>query len=314
MACMSAPLVSPEVDLRDFPYMPLDVLRLRDSDLLVHATADEFRAAVVLWCASWHQIPAASLPDDDKALASLAGYGRDVSGWLEARTGALRHWVKCTDGRLYHPVVAEKANEAWEAKQKQRARTESARAAKAAKCDLDRPPVVTISVTDAATGAATGSKGREEKGREEKEEAPLRFASSTESSSNFLVDGEPPTPVRPDRKSEELANIRREMLLFAERWNVFAGSLALPQIDEIKPGSPREKSALARLREGCDFDVIFAKIRGSPYLRGEVNGFRCTFDFITNPTNYLKILEGNYDENRRQKSNGNRSFGAYHGR
>jgi hypothetical protein len=29
------------------------------------------------------------------------------------RQGALRGWAKCDDGRLYHPVVAEKANEAW---------------------------------------------------------------------------------------------------------------------------------------------------------------------------------------------------------
>ena len=29
------------------------------------------------------------------------------------KAGALRGWIKCGDGRLYHPVVAEKANEAW---------------------------------------------------------------------------------------------------------------------------------------------------------------------------------------------------------
>jgi hypothetical protein len=124
---LPAPLVPVDCDLRDFAFMPLDVVRLRDSDLAVTAEADEFRCAVLLWCASWHQVPAASLPDDDKILAQYAGYGRVVKEWIKVRTGALRGWVKCADGRLYHPVVAEKANEAWLAKLRQRLKTECAR-------------------------------------------------------------------------------------------------------------------------------------------------------------------------------------------
>jgi len=124
---LPAPLTPPDCDLRDFAFMPLDVVRLRDSDLAVTAEADEFRCAVLLWCASWHQVPAASLPDDDKVLAQYAGYGRVVKEWLKVRDGALRGWVKCADGRLYHAVVAEKANEAWLAKLRQRLKTECAR-------------------------------------------------------------------------------------------------------------------------------------------------------------------------------------------
>ncbi|WP_231501739.1 DUF1376 domain-containing protein [Bordetella petrii] len=110
------PLTPADCDLQDFQFMPLDVLRLRDSDLAIHTTGEEFRCAVLLWCAAWHQVPAASLPDDDKSLASLAGYGRAVNEWLKHKEGALRGWIKCEDGRLYHPVVAEKAREAWASK------------------------------------------------------------------------------------------------------------------------------------------------------------------------------------------------------
>jgi hypothetical protein len=42
----------------------------------------------------------------------------------------LRGFVECTDGRLYHSVVAEKAREAWQAKIEQRYRTEVARVKK----------------------------------------------------------------------------------------------------------------------------------------------------------------------------------------
>lgn len=113
---MTEPLTPADCDLRDFAFMPLDVVRLRDSDLSIHVTGEEFRAAVLLWCAAWHQVPAASLPDDDKTLAALAGFGRVVAEWKKVRDGALRGWVACNDGRLYHPVVAEKAREAWRGK------------------------------------------------------------------------------------------------------------------------------------------------------------------------------------------------------
>lgn len=113
MTALTDPLIAPDVDLRGLPFMPLDVQRLRDSGLAIEATGDEFRAAILLWCASWNQIPAASLPDDDLVLASYAGFGRDVRGWRKVRAGALRGFVLCSDGRFYHPVVAEKAIDAW---------------------------------------------------------------------------------------------------------------------------------------------------------------------------------------------------------
>lgn len=108
------PLVPPEVDLRGMPFMPLDVNRVRDSSLAIRATGDEFRAAVLLWCASWNQIPAASLPNDDAELCFFVGLGRDLKAWRRLRERALHGWILCDDGRLYHPVVAEKAMEAWE--------------------------------------------------------------------------------------------------------------------------------------------------------------------------------------------------------
>ncbi len=108
---MTEPLTPPDCDLRGLLFMPLDVLRLRDSDLSLVASGDEFKAAVLLWCASWHQVPAASLPDDDRVLARLSGL--EPKAWRKARDGAMRGWVKADDGRLYHGVVAEKAIEAW---------------------------------------------------------------------------------------------------------------------------------------------------------------------------------------------------------
>lgn len=124
-------LTESDCDLRDFPFMPIEVIRLRDSGLSATVSGDEFRCAVLLWCASWHQLPAASLPDDDVVLAQLAGFGRVVREWLKVRTGSLHGWIKCRDGRLYHPTVAEKANEAWARRGDFRRKKESDRIRKA---------------------------------------------------------------------------------------------------------------------------------------------------------------------------------------
>lgn len=115
---MPEPMTPPDCDLRDFAFMPLDVARLRDSDLAAEASGDEFRAAVLLWCAAWHQVPAGSLPNDEKVIAHLAGYGRAPREWKKVKAGALRGFVECSDGRLYHPHVASKALEAWESREK----------------------------------------------------------------------------------------------------------------------------------------------------------------------------------------------------
>lgn len=137
------PLTPAECDLTDFQYMELDVRRLRDSKFAATPKGDAFRAGIMLWCAAWHQVPAASLPDDDVELANLAGYGRmpiSVKEWKKVRADALHGFVKCSDGRLYHPVIAEKAIAAFESKRKyayekycDRLRKENAKRAKEGK-------------------------------------------------------------------------------------------------------------------------------------------------------------------------------------
>ncbi|WP_258897531.1 YdaU family protein [Burkholderia glumae] len=103
------PLTPADCNLRDFPFMPIEVKRLLTSETWVLGTGDERAAAITLWLESWHQIPAASLPADDRMLGHLS----QAKSWKRVKDHALRGWVKCADGRLYHPVAAEKVLEAW---------------------------------------------------------------------------------------------------------------------------------------------------------------------------------------------------------
>ena len=113
--------LSTEIDLKGLEFMPLDVLRLADSDLVAISTGDEFKAAVLLWCKSWHQIPAGSIPNDDRVLARLSGAGKD---WMKVREVALHGWELAADGRLHHPLIEAKAMEAWKHRTRYREKRE----------------------------------------------------------------------------------------------------------------------------------------------------------------------------------------------
>lgn len=136
------PLTPADADLQDFPFMPLHVARLRDSDLAAEAHPEGCWYAVLLWAASWHQLPAGSLPDNDAILTRLCGLGRDLRTFKRHKADALRGFVRCNDDRLYHPVVAEQVVAAWQSKIEQRHRAECARIKKANQrngTDLEAP-------------------------------------------------------------------------------------------------------------------------------------------------------------------------------
>ncbi len=128
-----APLVPPEVDLRDFPRMGLDVARLKGSELVVNETPEVCWAALMLWCAAWHEVPAGSVPNNERWLADKAGYlsrGQIDLSWGQIRDSVLRGFVECSDGRLYHKVTCEVALDAWASKLRQRWVSECARVRK----------------------------------------------------------------------------------------------------------------------------------------------------------------------------------------
>jgi len=119
---MTEPLVPAEVDLRGMAFMPLFGDRLFKSTTWIEACAVA-RAGVLqlFWHAFAHEVPAGSLPDNERVLADHAGLGLKV--FRRVRAQVLRGWVKCNDGRLHHPVLAEIAIEAWSARVSHRART-----------------------------------------------------------------------------------------------------------------------------------------------------------------------------------------------
>lgn len=106
-----APLTPPACDLTGLEFMPLKLQSLFDSDFYALSSGDEFKVGLKLWGKSWHEKPAASLPSDETLLAKKAGVSLET--WRQLAPMALHKWIKCSDGRLYHPTVAREALRAW---------------------------------------------------------------------------------------------------------------------------------------------------------------------------------------------------------
>jgi hypothetical protein len=120
------PLVPAEVDLRGLEYMPLLGAKLFASDFYLEANDAEFRRALLLWWAAWNQQPAASLPNSDRGQAKLAGFEDERSAtWRKVKARALHGFVLCSDGRLYHPILAKQALIAWELRAEDRVEREN---------------------------------------------------------------------------------------------------------------------------------------------------------------------------------------------
>lgn len=82
------------------------------------------------------------------------------------------------------------------------------------------------------------------------------------------------------------------------KFNAVAEDLKLPKVQRLT--EPRKAALRARLREcgGLDgWDVAMAKIRASPFLRGEGNrSWKADFDFVLQLKSFTKLMEGGYDD------------------
>lgn len=85
-----------------------------------------------------------------------------------------------------------------------------------------------------------------------------------------------------------------------DAWNSLA-DCGIKPIQKISSSSKRYSSLMARIREYGIDEVINAieKIRHSKFLQGKSGGRRqwiITFDWFVLPSNFPKVLEGNYDD------------------
>ncbi len=300
--------------------MPLHVARLRDSDFAASVHPEAAWYGVLLWAASWHQIPAGSLPDNDTMLMRLVGLGRDARTWKKHREEALYGFELCSDGRLYHPIVAEQANKAWNEKVQQRHRTFCGAVRKHNERNPDnklqspsfeewdalgRPDRVTVVVTELSrvtqnnVACDIGSK------REGQGQGQGQGDSNIELPNGSLSTGEPDDAgpeqfeleVQAETPPADPPLTPQDIL---DTWNDFAPQHGLPVVRGAL-SKARQKCCAARIREHPDREtwaIAFRAIAERPWMHGDNDrGWRADFDFLIQAKSFTKLIEGSYGKN-----------------
>lgn len=120
---LPAPLVDDDVGMDGNDWFPLYYDRLLGSRFWRGASDLARARSVMLWAHAYKETPPASLPNDDVDLADMAGFGTGsdaVAAFLKHKAEILTPWILCSDGRLYHPTLAEVVAESWAKMNKQR--------------------------------------------------------------------------------------------------------------------------------------------------------------------------------------------------
>lgn len=108
---LPAPPVPADCNLRHFDYFPFFGIKWLDSARRMRCPPGGLEALMALMTEAWRQVPASSLPADELVLMGLSRC--DKATWSKVKSWVLAEWVKHSDGRLYHPDMAERAAEAW---------------------------------------------------------------------------------------------------------------------------------------------------------------------------------------------------------
>jgi hypothetical protein len=318
---LPAPPVPADADLRHFDDMPLEVRRLRDSGIVGVANGEIFRCAVLLWCVSWHQLPAGSLPQADADLCRLVGLGRDLKTWSKLKDGILRGWELFADGRLYHPVVAEKVIEGWNSTRLKRWANECDRIRKENKARGERqeapletpskPKPIPMEWPAKANPVSGGNEGNSggtpvspplEKGLNRKEGNEIEVIKKDVP---IGTSGDGP----PAGGAMVLANLGSGALALAgdraaieqqafDAWQEAAGRVGRwPKLRKLDPD--RRAAVRGRIADAGGigpFLAVLAKAEGSRWIREDMNAFG--FDWFMKLANFRKVAEGNYDDDK----------------
>ena len=79
-------------------------------------------------------------------------------------------------------------------------------------------------------------------------------------------------------------------------WNKLADKLGKPKVRFLTPERRQKLKARIAGFTVDDFRLVIRNIDQSPFLRGDLEWKGCNFDWVTKKANFIKILEGNYEQ------------------
>ena len=101
------------------------------------------------------------------------------------------------------------------------------------------------------------------------------------------------------------SQISKNVKIVVGMWNQLS-SLGVNPVTKIASGTERHRNLCARLKQYSldDFEKAIENIKHSDFLLGNVNDFKIKFDWFVKPSNFIKVLDGNYSNTNNKSSSG----------
>jgi uncharacterized protein YdaU (DUF1376 family) len=120
-----------------------------------------------------------------------------------------------------------------------------------------------------------------------------------------------PTPTEVSNDTSYIRPYKRDAATeeaVTKAWNILADELQLAKVQRLTEA--RASKLGGRLKEIGGLEgwyVCLDKVRQSKFLTGGSSEWRVSFDWLLSPQNITKVMEGNYDDRKRQGTSGTRS-------
>ena len=101
------------------------------------------------------------------------------------------------------------------------------------------------------------------------------------------------------------SQISKNIKIVVGMWNQLS-SLGVNPVTKMASGTERHRNLCARLKQYSldDFEKAIENIKHSDFLLGNVNDFKIKFDWFVKPSNFIKVLDGNYSNTNNKSSSG----------
>lgn len=300
------------MQLQSFQFCPVDYL----SDSNVEAmTLEQQGAYIRLICHAWSSTTVGQLPNDDETLAQLSRLGEEK--WAQSKSKILKAFDLSVDGFIVHrQLIAEyEKQKSFSEMQTEISNKRRKSANMRWECKTDANAMQMQCKTDAKPMQMQCKTDLERKEEEKEEKAPLVPPSLSHTLS--LPPIIPPKEEKEEEKRDLQANACRGSEPPPESTETDLVEIYhrnCPSLGRVMKITQARSSVLkARLREhpALDFwEIFFSRVERSDFLCGRAPprsgsevSFKADLEWVTKQANFIKILEGRYDNRKKHDSN-----------